>query len=188
MSNSPIKAEIRFRTSEEIRERLRYHAHRLGTDINNLVREGALAKLAELDQQENTYKTRKKYGIIPHAPMPTMPETQAYGASFPPIKRSQHTFKSAFKLPVMKFAQEKPEVPEKMKRSFRKWAEFVEEVQDLEDREKRLKVVNQEIIDKCSNDLGIYSATKSLFEEFLEQREAAHIEVNRDLKIEGDVD
>ena len=170
--------EIRFKTTEEMRDRLRHQSKRLGMDMNDIVREGTIARLDELEEQEALAIERKR-AARSGAPMPSVRKPKST-APVPPM----------FKLPTLSSFLPKTipaSIPEKITKSFKRWAEFIDDAEDNSDGERRGEMVLKDLREKCGDNEEIYKVSLDAFKEMLENRKEAAIVDAGDVKVEGDV-
>jgi hypothetical protein len=181
--------EVRFRTTQDVRARLAHHAERIGTDMNDIVRQGTLEFLDRLDEQEMLALERKRDKERRGAFVPSVPEHR-WGT--PPGLGRENKEK---KMPVMSFLPkplESAPVPEKLTRSFRRWAEFIEGAEDRSDGERRAETVLQDMYERCEGEAEkakCYETFKTFMQERKEALEKPTGVVNvGDIAIAGDVD
>lgn len=169
----PVKknnAYVPFRASDDVRARLRHHAVRLGTDMNDIVRESVVTYLEILDDRERRARelkrNRERSRIMPSGPVPA-----GLGLSKP----NKVSLAS---------------VPKKIERSFRRFAEYLEAATDEKDRVHRSQTIVNEIKERVDNNTGEIDAATMAFSDFLRQRaeHKSEIAVSADAVIEGDVE
>lgn len=172
MANANLADSQRLyvRLSVQTAERIRYHAKRLRYDFNDLLRDGALAKIKELDLQElEEASTRRGIAELPKLPeLPSVPISEAFSmaALATTVKRPEETLRDLL--------AKRP--PEKIQMRFRRWAEYVEDAEDKIDRKMRIKDVTEQIRDFCQVEEEV-NVSLNAFEAFLAERAAAKASV-----------
>lgn len=179
--------EVRFRTTQDVRARLAHHAERIGTDMNDIVRQGTLEFLDRLDEQEMIALERKQAKERRGAFVPSVPEHR-WGTP-PGLGGNKEK-----KMPIMSFLPKTDPVmiPEKLTRSFRRWAEFIEAAEDRSDGERRAETVLQDMYERCEGEAE-KAACYEAFKVFMQERKEALgkptgvVNVG-DIAVSGDVD
>lgn len=177
--------EVRIKLSEDLHDRLRHHAKRLGRDMNDIVADATEVHLEYLDDKEEKAlarkSARKRAGAFVPDPVPHkwgrppglgLPSSTKKGAK-------QYAFSSRV------FVQEK------LKRSFRRWAEYIEQAKDRADAERRADTVLEDIRERAaSNDeaTACYEEFTDFMRERAESRKKEAVEVDEEAEIAGDVD
>lgn len=174
--------EVRFRTTQELRSRLAHHAKRLGLDMNDIVRDGMIARLEFLDEREMLADEAKRARERRGAFVPTV------------VEHKWGTPKGlGTKKPLFPSATLTPLPPEKIERSFRRYAEYLETATDKIDRELRTQTVLDDIKERTSSEEE-YNASYDALLAFLKAREEARhkpvdvISVNDAITVSGDVE
>jgi len=144
---------LSLRTTGEVRERIEYHAKRVGADMNSIIREATLAYLDKLDEKEALREELKQ-------------SRKQKGAFVPPIVPHQWGRPPGLGLrrmqPISITTPPPPIVATKFKNSFRRWAEFLEQAKDEADSTRRADEIMQDIRDRVKAE----SEVKSVFAEF----------------------
>jgi predicted DNA-binding protein len=167
------KIEVRFRLSLPQRKRVEHHASRLGVDMSDIVREGTLTHLDNLDQKEMIVEEARRLRERRDRPRSSTRTPQGLG-----IRKD-----SAVKL-----------FPEKIKNSFRRFAEYLEQAPNEVERAARAQTITAEIEERLDGNRTETDAAVKALTEFLRAREEAKrvpsgkITINEDAVAAGDVE
>ena len=153
---------VAFKTTRDTRERLRHHAKRIGTDMNDIVREATLAHLDQLDEKElRSIEVRRlqrqRASNIPEVVKHKWGKPGGLGARKLP------------EMPTLKIA-----LPSNLERSFRRYAEHVEKAASDDDKKARAQTIVEDMRQRASSPAEA-DAMCEAFTIFLQERAAARL-------------